>query len=120
MLAIGIFSIPASASVFGTIFGALTGEITGVLTGTVVILLTGLLTFAANITGVVFRYIAYHKLFTSSDPNNAVAFLIIGIFIPVTLPFFVFACRKKDRGMPPRKQTPQREQIQTEQDDFVL
>lgn len=120
MIAIYILSIPACISVFGTVYGALTGEAAGVFVGTLMILLSSFLTLAANIIGVIFQYIAYHKLFASSDPNNAVAFLIIGIFIPVTLPFFVFACRKKDKGMPPRRQTAQPEQLRAEQDDFVL
>lgn len=51
----------------------------------------------------VFQYIAYYDLFASCDPENKVLFLVLGILFGVTLPFFVFACRKKDRGMPPRR-----------------
>lgn len=54
----------------------------------------------------VFRYIALYDLFNSCNPDNAVAYLILGIFIAVTTPFFIFACRDKDWGMPPRKQEP--------------
>ena len=52
----------------------------------------------------VFQYITYYDLFKSCDSNNAVLYLVLSIIFPVTLPFFVFACRKKDLGMPPRKQ----------------
>ena len=55
------------------------------------------------IVAAVFQYIAIYDLFASCDPNNAVVYLVVSIFISVTLPFFVFACRKKDLGMPPRK-----------------
>lgn len=55
------------------------------------------------IVAAVFQYIAIYDLFASCDPNNAVVFLVLSILINVTLPFFVFACRKKDLGMPPRK-----------------
>lgn len=48
----------------------------------------------------VFEYIALYDLFSSCDPDNAVLFLVLTIFFSVTLPFFLFACRKKDRGMP--------------------
>ena len=55
------------------------------------------------IVAAVFQYIALHDLFASCEPNNAVVFLVLSILINVTLPFFVFACRKKDLGMPPKK-----------------
>lgn len=51
----------------------------------------------------VFQYIALYDLYTSCDPNNSVMFLILSIFFGIAS-FFVFACRKKDLGMPPRKQ----------------
>ena len=49
-------------------------------------------------------WMAYYDLYRSSDPNNAVLYLVLSIVFTVTLPFFMFACRKKDGGMPPRKQ----------------
>lgn len=52
----------------------------------------------------VFQWIALYDLFASSDPGNAVLYLVLSILLGVTLPFFVFACRNKDLGMPPRKQ----------------
>jgi len=52
----------------------------------------------------VFQYVAYYDLFASSHPSNATLYLVLAIVFQVTLPFFVFACRKKDEGMPPRKQ----------------
>lgn len=51
----------------------------------------------------VFQYIAYYNLFVSCNPKYKVLFTVLGILFPVTLPFFVFACRNKDIGMPPRK-----------------
>lgn len=59
--------------------------------------------FVISIVAVVFEYIAYYDLFFSSNPDNATAFLVLGILFPVTLPFFVFSQRKRDYGMPPRK-----------------
>lgn len=54
----------------------------------------------------VYQYIAYYDLFCSCDPGNSVLYLVLSILFNVTLPFFVFFCRKKDLGMPPRKQAP--------------
>ena len=57
-----------------------------------------------GITMTVFYYIALHDMYQSCNPENAVMFLVLGIFINFLPPFFIFACRKKDLGMPPRKQ----------------
>lgn len=62
-----------------------------------------LVILAVNLVTRVFQYIAYYDLFASCDPENKVLFLVLGILFDITLPFFVFACRKKDRGMPPRR-----------------
>lgn len=52
----------------------------------------------------VFLYMSYYDLFRSCQPSNAVLYLVLSILFSVTLPFFVFFIRKKDLGMPPRKQ----------------
>lgn len=57
----------------------------------------------------VFQYIAFNDLFTSCNPNNATAFLVLSIFFSFLLPYFVFACRKKDLGMPVPQQPVQPE-----------
>ena len=51
----------------------------------------------------VFQYIAHYDLYASCDPEHKVLFTVLSILLPVTQPFFVFACRKKEYGMPPRK-----------------
>lgn len=58
---------------------------------------------ALTVTAAVFQYIALYDLYISCVPDNAVLYLVLSILVNVTLPFFVFACRKKDLGMPPRK-----------------
>ena len=52
----------------------------------------------------VFTYLALYDLYNSCNPDNAVVFLLLSIFISATQPFFVFSCRKKELGMPPRRQ----------------
>ena len=56
-----------------------------------------------GITTTVFMYIAMYDIYNSCNPDNAVMFLVLGIFFNVLQPFFLFACRKKDLGMPPRR-----------------
>lgn len=52
----------------------------------------------------VFTYMALYDLYDSCNPDNAVVFLLLSIFISFTQPFFIFSCRKKDEGMFRRKQ----------------
>lgn len=56
------------------------------------------------IISTVFQYVALHDLYSSCDPANKTVFLVLSILFSVVMPFFVFACRKKDFGMPPRVQ----------------
>ena len=63
---------------------------------------SGVISVAA-IVMTVFTYIAYYDLFQSCNPNNSSVFLVLSILFSFLLPIFVFACRKKDLGMPPRK-----------------
>ena len=63
-----------------------------------------ILVMAVEVTAMVFLYIAYYKLYQSCDPDRAVLFIVLSVIISVTLPFFVFAIRKKDLGMYPRPQ----------------
>lgn len=56
-----------------------------------------------NLVGIalsVMAYIALYKIYKSCDPKHAVLFLVLSIIFNITLPFFVFACRNKDFGMP--------------------
>ncbi len=57
-----------------------------------------------SIALLVFQCIALYDLYSSSRPSNNVLFLVLGILFCVTKPFFVFACRNKDDGMPPRRE----------------
>ena len=58
-----------------------------------------LLILVAMIVIQVLFYKAHYDLFASCRPEQKVIFLVLSILFPVTLPFFVFACRKYDLGM---------------------
>ena len=54
----------------------------------------------ASIALSVMIYIALYKVYKSCDPKHATLFLVLSIIFSITMPFFVFACRNKDLGMP--------------------
>ena len=66
-------------------------------------LLVYIAAFIMAIVACVFNYIALYDVYASCEPHNAATYLILSIFISITMPFFIFALRKKDGGMPPRK-----------------
>lgn len=107
-LSIGMYAsvIPMLVSLFAAAFSEAAGSAVGdALLGTtvVVVLFTYLVMIVLAIILLVFEYMALYDLFASCDPGNAVLFLVLTICLGVVLPFFVFACRNKDLGMPPRK-----------------
>ena len=54
----------------------------------------------------VVRFMALYDIYTSCSPQNNVVYLVLSIIIGITEPLFLFLCRDKDDGMPPRKQDP--------------
>ena len=67
-----------------------------------IVLLLYLGLFAVAIVSAVFQYIALYDVYASCNPDNAVLFLVLSIFLNIN-PFFIFFNRSKDLGMPPRK-----------------
>ena len=61
----------------------------------------------ANLALTVFRYICLYDLYRSCEPKNSVAYLVLSIVFPVSMPVFVFLCRSDDKGMPPRRTVPE-------------
>ncbi len=56
-----------------------------------------------SIASSIFTYMAMYDLYTSCDPQNNVLFLLLSIFLGIH-PFIIFFIRKKDLGMPPRRE----------------
>ena len=54
----------------------------------------------------VLRQMCMYDLYRSCDPGNAVAYLVLGILFPVLEPIFLIVLRKRDGGMPPRREIP--------------
>ncbi len=106
--AVVLYYIYWLASVIGLLIaGDQTAEMAPQSIGAVLLLVGFVLLLAVlSIVNTVFTYMAYYDLFESCKPSQAVVFLVLSIFLSFLLPFFVFACRKKDLGMPPRKTSP--------------
>lgn len=105
-LNLGYLGITAIYMLLAFVQGFLAGATgSGVAGGMMIMwsLLFMLAMVAISITMTVFLYIALYDLYASCDPSNAVLYLLLSIFVSVTMPFFLFACRKKDGGMPPRR-----------------
>lgn len=110
LLGLSIATVAAVIPMYISIFAAMFSEAAGAMNSDVVLggaLVTMMLTYVVilvlAIILAVFQYIALYDLFASCDPGNAVLYLVLSILLGVVLPFFIFACRKKDLGMPPRK-----------------
>ena len=110
MIALLAMGLPMGILVAMAMFG-----VGGAIAGVVVLYIAYI---ALAISGSVFQYMAYYDLYRSCRPDDATLYLVLSILIPITLPFFLFACRKKDLGMPPRKAAPQElpEEYATEED----
>ncbi len=58
---------------------------------------------AVNLLLMVLRWASMYDVYASSYPEKRVVYTVLSILLPVTAPFFLFACREKDGGMPPRR-----------------
>lgn len=99
----------AISLVVGAITGAVAGRPESAIMQRVVVSASGLLVLLVPLLGVsvattIIRYMALYDLYSSCDPDNKVIYLVIGILIGITEPVFLFLCRNKDLGMPPRRE----------------
>lgn len=65
------------------------------------LLLQMLVLWAIAIADCVLISISLHRLYQSARPQSAVVFLVLSILFPITIPFFLFACRKYDAPIVP-------------------
>ena len=73
------------------------------ITPAIVMLVSILVMLIVAVVMTVYQYICYYNLYQSCNPNHDATFLVLSIFFSFLTPFFVFALRKKDLGMPPKK-----------------
>lgn len=75
-----------------------------------ILIMLMILTVYGMIAAIVVHQVLFHKclfdLYRSCDPSKSLVFLLVG-FTSYPIPFFVYLCRNKDLGMPPRQQLPE-------------
>ena len=81
------------------------------LAGSLLVSVFGMLAASVVMSGLaialmILQYICLYDLYTSCEPSNNVPYLLLSIFLGFLLPIFLFVCRNKDLGMPPRKSEP--------------
>lgn len=103
-LASGIVSYPLVL----LLENSLGGSIADIYTSTAILVIVELCIVALSIVSCVFVFICQYNLYKSCNPNTATVFLVLSILFGL-YPFFFFADRNKDLGMPPRRtaQTPE-------------
>lgn len=99
-----IVSIPYYISCFGVAIGTAGGSETGMIALSALMMVCSLALSALGIISAVFQCIALYDLYASCQPSNSVLYLVLSIVFNITQPIFMFICRNKDEGMPPRKQ----------------
>ena len=123
-----IVSVVAMIRSAGSVFGQAAGNAQMLQMVLQMIGTSGVMSVIAILTAV-FQYIAYYDLFLSCNPNSSSAFLVLSILFNFLLPIFVFASRKKDLGMPPRRSAqvqqpeiieaePATEAVEAQEEDF--
>jgi hypothetical protein len=99
VLALIMFILDLVAVAFFIVAAVLGSDeyVTFMVAGTVI--MVGVLIL--GIIAAVLEYVALYKLYASSKPDCAVAFTVLSVLFNVTIPFFVFVCRKSDFGLMP-------------------
>ena len=85
-------------SIVTGVMAAVTGETNVNAAMPLLMLVPYLLMVGLSIANLVFTHICSFDLYRSCNPDCAVVFLVLGIILPVTEPFFYFSCRRKDLG----------------------
>lgn len=108
VVAVSVSLIVTGISVFNAVLHHAAEEQLGwiAMRGIGITLLLCLPMLVLSLIAFVFRAIALYDLYTSCDPQNNALYLILSL-IPgisqITQPLFLFLCREKDEGMPPRR-----------------
>ena len=110
-VAVSVSLIVTGISIFNAVLHHAAEEQLGwiAIRGIGITLLLCLPMLVLSLIAFVFRAIALYDLYTSCDPQNNALYLILSL-IPgisqITQPLFLFLCREKDEGMPPRRENP--------------
>lgn len=104
LLTLNIVVLAAALLLLGGLIGVALGTGANESAGPLaVILIVGIYAIlGVSIAATVLQYKCYFDLFRSCVPSRSVLYLILSILVTYPLPFFIYSCRNKDLGMPPR------------------
>ena len=71
-----------------------------------IMLVLGVLGVGVMVAYAIVYYKALYDVYTSCDPDNRVAYLVLSILFGFLKPVFLFLSRNKENGMPPRRSEP--------------
>lgn len=91
-------------------------EILGTLMGMLVLCLPLL---GVDIAKAVLYYMALYDVYTSCAPQDNVVYLVLSILFGFTRAIFLFLCRNRDDGMPPRRDQPQSAFRESEETNYL-
>lgn len=91
-------------------------EILGTLMGMLVLSLPLL---GVDIAKAVLYYMALYDVYTSCAPQDNVVYLVLSILFGFTRAIFLFLCRNRDDGMPPRRDQPQSACRESEETNYL-
>lgn len=74
------------------------------LAPSMVLAISGCILLALKVLEFIFKQLCMVDLYRSCDPVNAIAYLVFGILLRFLEPFFLLALRKRDNGLPPRRE----------------
>ena len=83
------------------------------------LLVVGMPLLGISIAYCVFRFMALYDVYRSLEPENAVLFLVLSILFGFTRAIFLFLCRNRDDGMPPRRDQPQSACRESEETNYL-
>lgn len=91
-------------------------EILGTLMGMLFLCLPLL---GVDIAKAVLYYMALYDVYTSCAPQDNVVYLVLSILFGFTRAIFLFLCRNRDDGMPPRRDQPQSACRESEETNYL-
>ena len=104
-----VMTVVIVAAVIRCVFsfrGASETEIVNALMGSIMGVLALCVPWAGvAIASAVLSYMALYDIYTSCDPANNTVYLVLSILFGFTQAIFLFLCRNRDDGMPPRRDT---------------
>lgn len=103
VIAMMLFFAAAASGMSGTSMASMLEDAAPLPT---IMLVLSVLGLSVLIAYAILYYKALYDVYTSCDPGNRVAYLVLSILFGFLKPVFLFLDRNKDNGLPPRRPEP--------------